>query len=252
MIPKKIHYCWFSGDEKPDLVKRCIDSWHRFLPDYEIKCWDGNSFDFNSVDYVREAMEIKAYAHASDYVRLYALYTEGGIYLDSDVEVFRSFDDLLHIRFFSGIEQFPIYYSKNKLLTMCYNVQAAIMGAESGHPFLKECLDKYMKIHFKLPNGQYDLTEIPGRITTILEAYGFKQENIVQNLCDGIIIYPNTVLANNNDKKVPKDCYAFHWGVKSWGDDKRGKIYEFCWNNDLMGLYHWIEKLLKKKVIDSQ
>ena len=103
MIPKTIHYCWFSGDEKPDLVKRCIESWHKHLPNYNIKCWDGKSFDFDSVDYVREAMGIKAYAHASDYVRLYALYTEGGIYLDSDVEVFRSFDELLDNRFFSGV-----------------------------------------------------------------------------------------------------------------------------------------------------
>lgn len=245
MIPKKIHYCWFSGDEKPDLVKRCIDSWHRFLPDYEIKCWDASSFDFNSVDYVREAMEIKAYAHASDYVRLYALYSEGGIYLDSDVEVFRCLDDMLSDRFFSGIESFPIYYSKHKMMGICYQVQAAIMGSEKNHIYVKKCLDYYNNIHFKQANGQYDYTEIPGRITTLIEPFGFKQENTLQHLSNGITIYPSTMVASNIEKTVPDNCYAFHWGVKSWGDDSRGKFHHFCWNHDLMRFYHWIERLKK-------
>ena len=246
MIPKTIHYCWFSGDEKPDLVKRCIESWHKYLPDYNIKCWDGNSFDFNSVEYVREAMEIKAYAHASDYVRLYALYTEGGIYLDSDVEVFRSFDELLYNQFFSGVEQFPIYYSRNKISRMCNHIQAAIMGSEKSHPYLKDCLDKYHTLHFKIAEGQYDYSEIPERITEIMESYGFKRENVFQKLKNGITIYPNTLIANNVDKIVPNGCYAFHWGVKSWGNDKRGKLYNFCWNHDLMSFYHWLESLRKK------
>lgn len=245
MIPKKIHYCWFSGDEKPDLVKRCIESWHRFLQDYEIKCWDGDSFDFNSVDYVREAMEIKAYAHASDYVRLYALYTEGGIYLDSDVEVFRSFDELLQDRFFSGVEQFPIYYSKHKISRMCNHVQAAIMGSEPGHPYMKECLDKYHSRHFKMAEGKYDYSEIPEKITEVLEKYGFVRENKMQHLREGIVIYPNTIIANNVDKVVPNGCYAFHWGVKSWGEDKRGRFYQLCWNHDMMDFYHWLEKIIK-------
>jgi len=245
MIPKKIHYCWFSGDEKPELVKRCIDSWHRFLPDYTVVCWDGNSFDWNSVDYVREAMEAKAYAHASDYIRLYALYTQGGIYLDSDVEVFRSFDELLSNRFFSGVEQFPMYYSRHKLSQICNHVQAAIMGGEANHPYLKECLDKYNKLHFIKEDGQYDYGEIPERITEVLEKYGFVRENRLQKLKEGITIYPNDIIANNVDKKVPERCLAFHWGVKSWEPNgERGKLFNFCWNHDLMGLYHWLERII--------
>ncbi len=243
MIPKTIHYCWFSGDEKPDLVKRCIASWQKHLPDYQIKCWDSTSFSFDSVDYVREAMEKKAYTFASDYVRLYALYTQGGIYLDSDVEVFQSFDDLLHNRFFSGVEQFPIYYSRHKMLQMCNQVQAAIMGSEKGHPFVKDCLDQYHTRHFKLADGRYDYAEIPGKITQILEKYGFRHENCLQHLDEGVTIYPNTLIANSVDKKVPEGCYAYHWGVKSWGTEKRGKLYKFCWNHDLMGFYHWLEKI---------
>lgn len=100
MIPKTIHYCWFSGDPYPDLVKRCLHSWQRMLPDYKLRIWDANSFDFDSVPYVKEGMAAKRWAVASDYVRLYALYTEGGIYLDSDVEVFKSFDIFLNNSFF--------------------------------------------------------------------------------------------------------------------------------------------------------
>lgn len=243
MIPKIIHYCWFSGDEKPDLVKRCIDSWHKILPDYKIKCWDGDSFDFNSVDYVREAMSVKAYAHASDYVRLFALYSQGGIYLDSDVEIFHSLNDFLNNRFFSGIEQFPIYVSRNKLSHYCNHVQAAIMGSEKNHPYVKECLDYYNSLHFKKNDGTNDYSEIPERITDILVHYGFTRDNRIQHLYDGITIYPNEIIANNIDNIVPQGCYAFHWGIKSWGEIKRGRFYKFCWNHDMMGFYHFIEKI---------
>ena len=246
MIPKTIHYCWFSGEKKPALVERCIDSWRKYLPDYEIKCWDGDSFDFNSADYTREAMAINAYAHASDYVRLYALYTEGGIYLDSDVEVFRSFDELLHNRFFSGIEQFPIYHSRHRVSRMCTHIQAAIMGSEKGHPVVRECLDRYNALHFRMPDGSHDFSEIPERVTAVLESHGFVRENRLQMMDDGITIYPNTLIANNIDNIIPEGCYAFHWGVKSWGNVHRGRLHQYCWNHDLMGLYHWIEKAKKR------
>lgn len=243
MIPKTIHYCWFSGEEKPDFIKRCMESWTKFMPDYNIRCWDGNSFDWDSVPYVKEAMAAKQYAHASDYVRMYALYTEGGIYLDTDVEVFKSFDDLLNNRFFSGVEQFPVYISKHKVSGLCNHVQAAIMASEAGHPYMKECLDVYQNLHFDLGNGRYDMLEIPRRITNVLHAYGFVEENKTQHLQEGITIYDNTIIANNVDKVVPEGCYAFHWGVKSWGTEHRGKFYRFCWNHDMMGLYHCFESL---------
>ena len=108
MIPKTIHYCWFSGDPYPDLVKRCIRSWKRSLPDYKLRLWDVKSFDFDSVPFVKEAMAEKKYAFAADYIRLYALYTEGGIYLDSDVEVFKSFNSFLNNSFFTGTEPYII------------------------------------------------------------------------------------------------------------------------------------------------
>ncbi len=215
MIPKIIHYCWFSGDAKPDNIQRCMESWQRLMPDYEIRCWDKKSFDFDSVPYTREAMEINRYAYASDYVRLYALYTVGGIYLDSDVEVFKRFDDFLHHRFFSGIESFPTYISKHKFIGTCNHIQAAIMGSEPGHPYVKECLNLYNSLHFRQPDGSYDMLEIPRRITNIMSRYGLIEENKQQHLSEGITIYPNNIIANSVEGIVPKECYAFHWGVKS-------------------------------------
>lgn len=213
------------------------------MPDYRIRCWDGNSFDWDSVPYVKEAMAAKVYSHASDYVRLYALYSEGGIYLDTDVEVFRSFDELLNNRFFSGVEQFPIHISKHKVSGVCNHVQAAIMASEPGHPYIKDCLELYRGLHFDKGNGIFDLLEIPRRITNVLHTYGFVEENRTQHLNEGVVIFDNSIIANNIDNVIPPNCFAFHWGVKSWGMDKRGRLFRFCWSHDLMELYHTVEKI---------
>ena len=96
MIPKVIHYCWFGRGPKGDLANKCIESWKRFLPDYEIKEWNEDNFDVNMYQYTKEALENKKYAFVTDVVRLYALYTEGGVYMDTDVEVLKSFNPFLH------------------------------------------------------------------------------------------------------------------------------------------------------------
>lgn len=104
MIPKIIHYCWMSGEPFPELIRDCIDSWKAKLPDYKIIEWNSQNFDYNIIPYTKEAMEKKKYAFVSDYVRLYALYKYGGIYLDSDIKVLKSFDSLLNDKAFTGFE----------------------------------------------------------------------------------------------------------------------------------------------------
>ena len=104
MIPKIIHYCWFGRGPMPPMALKCIESWHRFMPDYEYKLWNEDNFDVNSVPYVKEAYEARKFAFVTDYVRLYALYTEGGIYMDTDVEVLKPYDDLLGLSGFTGYE----------------------------------------------------------------------------------------------------------------------------------------------------
>lgn len=104
-IPRKIHYVWLGNDSLPASVKDCINSWKKCMPDYSIKCWNEDNFDVDSVPWVKEAIQKKKWAFASDYIRLYALYTEGGIYMDTDVKVFRSLSKFLFWDFFfsSGI-----------------------------------------------------------------------------------------------------------------------------------------------------
>ena len=128
MIPKRIHYCWISGDPFPDKIQKCVDSWHQLLPDYELVCWDADRVAAIGSRYVGEAVFYKKYAFAADFIRFYALYTEGGIYLDSDVEVLKPFDDLLGLRYFIGKEN-----SGNAW-------EPAILGAEAGIPWMKEML----------------------------------------------------------------------------------------------------------------
>lgn len=158
MIPKIIHLCWLSGDPYPPLISNCIDSWVKKLPDYEIKVWSKNSFDINSVKWVKEAVQQKKYAFAADYIRFYALYNFGGIYLDADVEVLKSFNPLLNYEYFLGEEASG-------------DVEAAVIGAQKGLPWLKECLDYYSERSFLKSNGKMDLRPVPLLLNRIKNKY---------------------------------------------------------------------------------
>ena len=138
MIPKKIHYCWLSGDEYPQLIKHCLETWKRILPDYELILWDTHKFDINSIPWVKEAFEAKKYAFAADYIRLYSVYTEGGIYLDSDVEMLKTFDDLLHHKSFIGFE------------AATGLIEAAIFGGEAGNVWCQKAMEFYQDKHFQI------------------------------------------------------------------------------------------------------
>lgn len=231
MIPKTIHYCWFSGDPYPDIVKRCLRSWKRMLPDYKLRLWDGNSFDFESVPFVQEAMAAKKYAFASDYIRLYALYTEGGIYLDSDVEVYKSFNAFLSNNFFTGTEPYII---DDKIL---YDLECAIMGSEKGHPFLKEALDYYNGIHYS-PDNQLTICHA---LVPILEKYGYTSENKLYNLSNGVTVYP---LDHIHDKYSFYDKSAIHWCQGSWLDyPEKSRLYYFCIRHGLLKFYHLLERI---------
>lgn len=149
MIPKIIHYCWLSDDPMPDKLQRCIDSWHRHLPDYTIVKWDLRRFPLSKSLWVKQAFERKKYAFAADYIRLYALATEGGIYLDSDVEVLKPFDDLLHLPYFVCKENSP------------QGIEAAIIGAEKETPWLMECLKYYEGKSFVDGTGKEQTKVLP-------------------------------------------------------------------------------------------
>ena len=232
MIPKTIHYCWFSGEKPNRFTRNCIKSWKQAMPDYEIKCWDANSFDFNSVPFVKEAFEAKKWAFVADYIRIYALYTEGGIYLDSDVKTFKPFDVFLTNQFFIGTEP-PI---NNKVV-----VEAAIMGAEPFHPYLKDCLDYYGKLHFI----KGDMTMLcPGIMSRVMEKYGYKHIDECQKLETGIQIYDQTYFGHYSGTPR-KDYYAIHYFDGSWRDEKHGPVTTFLKENDLLDIYFKFLKFLK-------
>ena len=155
-IPKKIHYVWVGTKEKPQLVIDCINSWKIILPDYEIIEWNNNSLQNIKNDYVSEAYKNKKWAFVSDYLRLYALYHEGGIYLDSDVEITQKIDQFLHLDFFSGYE----LYGENKRFFPI----TALMAAKKNNDIIKDLLDEYSNIHFETKAG-LDLTPNTFRIS---------------------------------------------------------------------------------------
>ena len=136
MIPKIIHYCWLSGDEYPKDIKKCISSWKKMMPDWEFRLWDKECLKEIDEVWVHEAYQAKVYAHASDYIRLYAVYKFGGFYLDTDVEVIKDFSPLLKYRYVFGMENCNRY------------IEAATFGAEAGNLYIKRCMDFYHNKHF--------------------------------------------------------------------------------------------------------
>lgn len=186
-IPKKIHYCWFGGNPLPESAKNYVESWKKYCPDYEIKEWNESNFDINCNAYVREAYEAKKWAFVTDYVRLYAMVTEGGIYMDTDMEVVKSLDAFLPLRAFAGFED-------------GVHIQTGIMACEKGFPLFEEMLRGYDDRHFALGNGRYNLTTNVVTITEICKKFGFKTNNQKQTL-KGFTIYPK-------DWFCPKDCFS--------------------------------------------
>ena len=169
MIPKKIHYCWFGRGELPDLAKKCIDSWKKYLPDYEIKEWNEDNFNLEAFPYVKEAYDSRKFAFVTDVVRLHALYNEGGIYMDTDVEVLKPLDTILEYKGVSGFETEK-------------DIPTGLMAAEKGHPLVKEWLDEYNGLHFIKGGGSLDLTTNVVRITRICKRYGFISNNKTQTV----------------------------------------------------------------------
>lgn len=207
-IPKIIHYCWLSGDPFPKDIQRCIDSWGKYLPDYQIKLWNTQNFDCNRWKYTQQALTRKKYAFVSDVVRLYALYTEGGIYLDSDIEVMQNFDDLLSNPAFSGIESGGRF-------------AAWIMASEAGNPLFGEMLSYYENRMFVTEQGEMDLTPNTIPMTAILSHHGMKPENILQKL-QHITIYPEEYFCPKNPWTskitITKNTHAMHLFAGAWND----------------------------------
>lgn len=242
MIPKKIHYCWLSGDPYPRKIRKCIDSWRKVMPDYEIKLWSTENFDINSApEYVREAYARRKWAFAADYIRLHALYTEGGIYLDSDVVAVKPFDDMLDHSFVSSLEYHTRQIERDGAMEMIdshghrikegyvsgIQIQAAVMGAEKGSEFVKDILDWYADKNFITPEGELATDLLAPQIyARVAENYGFIYKDIDQDLGKRIMIYRSEIFAGNKHEVTPQS-YAIHHCAHSWHPSPKEKIERF-------------------------
>lgn len=188
MIPKVIHYCWFGGNPFPDLAERCLASWKKYCPDYDIRRWDESNFDIACCDYVKEAYSAKKWAFVSDYARLFILYEYGGIYLDTDVELVSSIDDIIARGSFMGMER---NFNREKIID---NINAINMGLgsgmEPGQPIINEILESYQQDSFIDKYGVQNLYTIVERTTEIFVRHGFDtRKNVIQSV-SGVTIYP--------------------------------------------------------------
>jgi hypothetical protein len=231
MIPKIIHYVWLSDDPIPPKIQVCMDSWKRVLPEYEIKCWNKRNFDTDSIPWVMEACREKKWAFACDYIRLSVLYTEGGLYLDSDVLIKKSFDQYLGYDFFTSVEYHPAIFEQQggKLLLNSdglpintsvpipgIGIQAAILGGIKGHSYLKFCLDYYTHRSFINADGSHSDKEIaPTLFAQAAEYFGFKYIDKIQYLRENMLILPSAVFASTRELET-EESVAVHCCAGSW------------------------------------
>ena len=211
MIPKIIHYCWFGRNPLPPLAIKCIESWKKYCPDYEIKEWNEDNFDLDLFPYTREAYDNRKFAFVTDVVRLYALYHEGGIYMDTDVEVLKPIDRFLTHHAFSGFEDE-------------HNVPTGIMASEKGGKWAKDNLEYYTDRHFLFSDGKYDLTTNVTIITNYMLPLGLKQNNTYQDFSNLITFYPKDYFCPKSyeDGKIylTKNSYTIHHFAGSWVSEK--------------------------------
>ena len=212
MIPKVIHYCWFGHKPLPGSARRCIGSWKRFFPGWEIREWNEANFDVAAIPYTREAYERGKYAFVSDYARFYVLYRFGGLYFDTDVEVIRPMDDVVAGGPFMGIEQ--------SLHAVGVNPGQGL-GAEPGMALYKALLDHYADLHFVDADG----VPLPGTVvrhtTDVLLRYGFRPENAMQQVA-GVRICPNDWFNPLDDATgrltLTENTRSIHHYAKTWVD----------------------------------
>lgn len=216
MIPKVIHYCWFGGNPLPEFAIKCIDSWRKYMPDYEIKEWNESNFNVNIIPYTKEAYEAKKYAFVSDYARFWILYHYGGVYFDTDVEVIRPLDEIIERGAFMGCEidgQDPHYGD----IAVAPGLGLAV---EAGHQVYKAILEKYADHHFLNDDGSYNTTYAVVKLTTdTLKSFGMENIKGIQQVAD-VYIYPQCYFNPFDDatgrlNKTP-DTYTIHWFSKTW------------------------------------
>lgn len=206
MIPKIIHYCWFGGNPLPELAEKCIASWKKYCPDYEIIQWNEENFDVNGMTYTRQAYEVKKWAFVSDVARFRALVEQGGVYMDTDVELLKPIDPLLELGGFTGFEATG-------------QIAAGIMGCQKGEKVFREMLRRYEEDVFLLPDGSYNLETIVTKLMNVCMDSGFSAENKQQTI-DGFTVFPAEYFypydVSKEQTNITEKTYSIHYYDGSW------------------------------------
>lgn len=235
MIPPIIHYCWFGGGTKPPLAQRCIGSWKKYCPDYQIIEWNEDNFDFDRHPYLRDCLEQKKFAFLSDFARLLIVQEHGGIYFDTDVELLRCPDELLKFQAFYGFEN-------------AQNINTGQgFGAEPGHITVADMAEEYLKL---VPDeeGHYPVASCPQLNTRALLPLGLRLDGTRQNVAGAEILpmeYLNPYDNATGRLRKTEHTYSVHWYSKSWMDRKtilRSKItrpFHRIFGNDC---FRWLKR----------
>ena len=207
MIPKVIHYCWFGGNPLPELAIKCIKSWKEYLPEYDIKEWNESNFNLNSFTFTREAYDAKKYAYVTDVVRLYALKTEGGIYMDTDVEILKNLDVFLKHTAFSGFESDK-------------SIPTGIMASEKNGAWASDMLIYYSDKKFIDKSGKPILKTNVVVISEMMKNKGIQLNNTLQEIQDYITFYPSDYFCpkspSNGEINLTVNSYCIHHFAGSW------------------------------------
>lgn len=253
-IPKVIHYCWFGGNPLPELAQKCIASWQKHMPDYEIKQWNEANFDINrcNCSYIKEAYDAGKWAFVSDYVRFYLLYNYGGVYFDTDVELIRPINNILDIGPYMGMEK----TSQSKRILVNPGLGIA---APAGLEIYKKIIEYYNEQHFIDVNGNIDQTTVVHRVTSLLKEYEWDDvgNNIIK--VKNIYVYPSEYFCPmdyfSGQINISSKTYSIHHYVASWmsQDDKKNteifNHYKKKYGNKIGKMIAYIRtyKLRKKK-----
>lgn len=231
MIPKKIHYCWFGGNPLPEMAQKCIESWKKYCPDYEIVEWNEDNFDLNCNDYVKEAYEAKKWAFVTDYARLKIIYDNGGIYFDTDVEMVKPIDALLNDKAFFAMESAGIVAT------------GLGFGAEKQSEIIKSLMDSYEDEHFILGENKYNLTTCPMRDSKIFKNMGMKELDEIQHVGEAVI-YPKDYFCPKSWETgykinlTPNTVCVHHFNASWYDEAEKKKLEEFKFRMEKRQIFH--------------
>jgi len=238
MIPKTIHYCWFSGEKKPGIITNCIDTWKNVLSDYEFFEWNLEKFNKDIIPFVSQAISEKKWAFAADYFRLWVLYNYGGIYIDSDVMVNQGLDRFLKDGLFLGWEDIDV-------------LEAHIIGSEPGNSFISECMSFYENINFIRPDGSIFLVPMPAIITNIARSkFGLRRNYKMQKLKNNILVYPADYFSINHDSQ---SNFTEHLFLGSWNENRDKHYYQLLlskhnkYKNYTARIVYFLKRYLREK-----